>query len=381
MSTANSNIANKYTVLVVDDQPNNLKLVGTILKYKYNVFLANNGSKALDLLSKQKPDLILLDVMMPDMDGYEVAVHIKKQEELADIPILFLTALTDTKAIEKAYQSGGVDYITKPIITSELLARIEVHLNIYNSKRQLKQLNEALELKSKQKDKLLSIITHDMTNSISGSKQLIEILIHKINEGKLTMENLSRPLEAVYREISGGSELLQELLWWAKSQFQHLNYTAEPVDYASIIEKIIHLKEGRSKAKNIQVFTTYNNVPEKVCASSDMLSVVLRNLLDNAIKFSHNNSSIRIEVNHIDNAIVTCVGDEGMGISPERLDKLFQLDNAISTTGTQGEKGTGLGLSLCKGLIETWGGKIWIESVLGKGSKFYFTIPHTAACL
>lgn len=365
----------KRNILVVDDKAQNLKLLGTILKSSYNLYLANSGEKALEILKNHKPELILLDVMMPEMDGYEVASRIKEQKELAEIPILFLTALTDAAAIEKAYRSGGVDYVTKPIIAAELLARMEVHLDVYDNKRQLKKMNEALELKSKQKDKLLSIISHDMTNAVSGSRQLIEILVNKLKQGKLTLENLSKPLEATYRGINGASELLHELLWWSKSQFKQSTYNAEQVNYLNILEKIIALQETRLKIKNIEVLTEFSDIPETVFTDPDMLSVVIRNLLGNAIKFSYENSRITIKITQKKDHIITCISDEGVGISPENMAKLFALDSNNSTPGTKGEKGTGLGLSLCKGLIETWGGKIWAESELGEGSEFCFTIP------
>lgn len=365
----------KRNVLVVDDQAQNLKLLSAILRSSYNLYLANSGEKALEILKKQKPELILLDVMMSEMNGFEVAARIKKQEELAEIPILFLTALTDSEAIKKAYQSGGMDYVTKPIITSELLARMEVHLKIYDNKRELKQLNEILELKNKQKDKLLSIISHDMTNAVSGSRQLIEILVNKLRQGKLTLESLSKPLEATYRGINGASELLQELLWWSKSQFKQVKYNAKPIDYLSIVKKVIALEETRLDAKNLELRTDFSEIPETILADSDMLSVVIRNLLGNAIKFSNENAEISISVKGENSAIITCIGDEGVGISSENLDKLFELDSDHTTPGTNGEKGTGLGLTLCKGLIETWGGEIWVESELDEGSKFYFTIP------
>ena len=364
----------KRNILIVDDQAQNLKLLGAVLKHRYNLYLANSGKKALDILKKQKPELILLDIMMPEMDGYEVAIRIKEQEELTEIPILFLTALTDSEAIKKAYQSGGVDYVTKPIIKAELMARIQVHLEIYNSKRELKKLIEALELKNKEKDKLLSIISHDLTNAVSGSRQLIEILVNKLKQGKITLENLSRPLEATYRGINGASELLQELLWWSKSQFQQSSYKAEAVNYLSILEKTIALHETVLEARNIKLLTEFSDIPEVVYIDPDMVSVVVRNFLGNAIKFSYDHSQISIKISKENDKVITCISDEGMGMSSEQIEKLFGLDVDNFTPGTKGEKGTGLGLTLCKGLIETWGGKIWVESELGNGSKFCFTI-------
>lgn len=364
--------SDKKNILVVDDQPNNLNLVTSILKPFYNVFLANDGEKAVVVAQEKKTDLILLDIMMPGLSGFEVCSILKANDKTKDIPVIFLTALSEGESIEKAYEVGGIDYIIKPINTKELLARIKTHLTIKENEFQLNALNRELQLNDLHKNKIFSIISHDLTNSISGSRQLLEIVVGKFENKSITLEILEPRVRAIYKEISNANNILQDLLWWSRSQLKKIQFNPVAINLEELIQKVTFQLERQLTSKNISLSV---NIDKGIAAFSDpeMLIIVLRNLIGNAIKFSHPNGIIEVESKPQGNEILLSVADHGVGITEENKNHIFSPGPNISTLGTKGEKGTGLGLHLCMDLIGKCGGKMWFESEEGKGSTFFFT--------
>ena len=378
---------NKNIILAVDDQPNNLKVIAGVLGDEYQLSIANNGHNALKILDKLVPDLILLDIMMPGMDGFEVCHEIKLRPQLKDIPIIFLTAKTEISDIVKAFEAGAVDYIFKPFNPLEVKARVNSQLQLFHTSRQLKELNYKLavsqqeleltnvklEMLNKQKDKFFSVIAHDLktpfNNVIALTGLISESLASKEQESLLEYVTMLR------NTTDKAMDLLMNLLEWAKSQTGNLKFTPGLIQPISIIQDVLAIYQESIRAKSLIVNFDCNPDYE-FFGDQPMIATVLRNLLGNAIKFSLAGGVIYLKVNRLaDGSTQFSVKDFGIGISSDLLPLLFVLGANTGRPGTRGEPSSGLGLMLCKDFVERHGGSITVESAEGEGSEFSFTIP------
>ncbi len=378
---------NKNIILAVDDQPNNLKVIAGVLGDEYQLSIANNGHNALKILDKLVPDLILLDIMMPGMDGFEVCHEIKLRPQLKDIPIIFLTAKTEISDIVKAFEAGAVDYIFKPFNPLEVKARVNSQLQLFHTSRQLKELNYKLavsqqeleltnvklETLNKQKDKFFSVIAHDLktpfNNVIALTGLISESLASKEQESLLEYVTMLR------NTTDKAMDLLMNLLEWAKSQTGNLKFTPGLIQPISIIQDVLAIYQESIRAKSLIVKFDCNPDYE-FFGDQPMIATVLRNLVGNAIKFSLAGGVIYLKVNRLaDGSTQFSVKDFGIGISSDLLPLLFVLGANTGRPGTRGEPSSGLGLMLCKDFVERHGGSITVESAEGKGSEFSFTIP------
>ncbi len=352
------------TILIVDDNPKNLAVLGNIVTENgYIPGFATNGIQALDAVTKESPDLILLDVMMPEMDGFETCRRLKQDAKLADIPVIFLTAKTETDDIIMGLELGAVDYVAKPFNKRELLTRVKTHLELQATKQ---ELQEALATKAK----LFSIIGHDLGNIFSGLQSITEYLV---DEGAQSdAKELEYSLNILKQAAKNGYDLLRNLLNWSRTQTGSLQANLTTLILHNVVNKNVELQANKAAGKEINLVA---DVDEhiSVIADKDMLDTTLRNLISNAIKFTPASGTIQITAKPIENNLIEIsVADTGVGI--KNVDKLFQI-NTTSTNGTAGEKGNGLGLVLCKELIEKCGGTIGVDSEVGKGSRFYIQLP------
>jgi len=363
----------KPKVLVVDDSEFELQLVDFILQEKnYQTVLAGNGSDALLILENLTPDLILLDIMLPDFDGFEVCKRIKAVDKLKDIPVIFFTSLSNIDDIVKGFEAGGVDYVTKPFNTDELLVRIKNHLDLINSKRKIELQARELSQANALKDKMFSVISHDLRSPVSSIKLALDF----ISKGlvKPTDELFNVTINDLVKTTDEAYILLENLLGWAKSQSNILNVFPESLDLKPLASNIAGLLKLTSENKKIRI---ENNIPEGITVFADiqMIQSVLRNLLSNALKFTPENGSVEMSAVEMNTEVKVSIKDSGVGISESNLKRIFDQDQPLKTTGTNKESGSGLGLILCKDFVEKTGGKIWVESEEGKGSTFIFTIP------
>lgn len=361
------------TILIVDDNKKNLQVLGNILHEEgYKIAVAQDGYQAVKLAEKIVPGLILLDVMMPGIDGFEVCVNLKSKKELKNIPVIFLTAKSETTDIVEGFQKGGVDYITKPFNKEELLVRINTHMELANARGLLKQRAEELNNANAAKDRLFSIIAHDLKHPLADLKSLLELLLFDFNS--LTKENLIKCFKEIRDSTDATYNLLQNLLQWSRKEMNNLTF--EPVSFIldDVINSTISLFKQSAGKKNIAIKFT-NGKKHEVFADKDMVQTIIRNLVNNAIKFSYNDSNITIVVRSENDMVEVSVKDQGRGIKEEHKLILFDNNNFITTRGTNNEKGTGVGLNLCKDFVEKNKGKLWFESEEEKGSTFYFTLP------
>lgn len=361
------------TILIVDDNSNNLKVVAGVLKGEgYEFRMAKSGAQALSILEISKPDLILLDIQMPEMDGYETCKRIKQNNEFASIPIIFLTANTDAESISKAFKSGGVDFITKPFNSDELLARIATHI-------QLKTQKEALEYEIKTKNKFFSIISHDLKNPLTTVIGFAELLDSKFDE--IDEDKIKKFIHYIHESSKFSVEILEDLLTWSRIQGGTLKSERTKCNLSSLLNSNIEGHIPQAIAKNINLKYDFDqNLP--VCADENMISTVIRNLISNAIKFTPMGGEIFVSskekiINDI-KIIETEISDTGVGMSYEQINKLFKIENNVNSKGTNNETGTGLGLVLCKEFLSQNDGEIRVESELKVGSKFIFNLAASA---
>jgi len=361
-------------ILIIDDIAANIQIAAnTLKKNNFNISYAKSGKLGIERANKISFDLILLDIMMPEMDGYQVCEILKKNEQTKNIPIIFLTAKIDEESIKKGFEYGAVDYIAKPFKINELLARVNAHINLKITQEKYIKLNEELKKVNENKNRLLSIIAHDLRNPFSVLITFSKLLIDTYDD--FSKDDIISYLKTFYQTSKTGYSLLDNLLKWSKSQSGVMEVVPEKLDLHDLVEETITLLASQAKRKNIKL---YNNIAKKSCAIGDlnMILTVLRNLISNAIKFTNEAGEIKIYGNNDKTNLKIVVEDNGVGMNHKDIDKIFKIDVKYVTSGTSGEKGTGLGIILCKEFVEKNNGHIYAESEIGKGSKFIFTLPY-----
>lgn len=364
----------EYKILIVDDVMSNVLLLKVLLtNEKFAIATASNGRQALEQVEKENPDLVLLDVKMPDMSGFEVAQHLKSNPNTADIPIIFLTALNSTADIVKGFQVGANDFISKPFNKEELIIRVTHQISLVAAKRLILSKTEELQRTIAGRDKLYSVIAHDLRSPMGSIKMVLNMLILNLPSEKIGAE-MYELLTMANQTTEDVFSLLDNLLKWTKSQIGKLNVVYQDVDLVEVTDGVIEIFSMVASLKKIRI---REMKPEKmmVNADIDMLKTVVRNLLSNAIKFSKENSEVLVKMEEVDGMAVVSVQDYGCGISEEGQKKLLHTDTHFSTFGTNNEEGSGLGLLLCKDFVVKNGGKLWFTSKEGEGSIFSFSIP------
>lgn len=356
-------------ILLVDDSPLNLQVLGTLLEDIYSTAIAGNGTQALNFVEQRVPDLILLDIMMPDLDGFEVCERLQASPKTRDVPVIFLTAKTETEDIVKGLNMGAVDYVTKPFQKAELLARVATHLDLRRAKQQLQELNAT-------KDRFFSIMAHDLRTPFSGLVGLTEVIMNNIElyDAEKLKQMLGLQLEAVKNLFT----LLENLLTWSRMQRGALEFTPQLLNLRDVVDYNIKLITPAADQKNITLEShVEHGIP--VYADVNMLNTVLRNLLSNGVKFTKTGGTITVSASQEEKSVEVCVADTGIGINADGQAKLFRIDAQYRRPGTADEKGTGLGLILCKDFIERHGGTIRVSSTVHVGTSFFLTLPSEAS--
>lgn len=362
----------QHKVLIVDDIPENLQVLSSILHEKgIEISFATNGEQALESVRYNKPDLILLDIAMPGMDGFEVCKILKSEKETYDIPVIFLTARTGSEDIIKGFEAGAIDFVTKPFNAKELTTRVFTHIELKKSKDTISTQNLQLKKLNQTKDKLLSIVAHDLKNPFNALIGFAEMLIERDD---IPPQQLKKFHQYILQAAQQGYSLLENLLSWSRNQMNALKWQPEYIPTNTLINDIIEQYASIAKIKGIKLKSkTKNNY--RVFADKRMVTIVLRNLVANALKFTPEGGEIILDTIPANNSIAFSVSDTGVGIAPEEQKKLFNADIHYSTTGTNNESGTGLGLLLCKEFVERNSGTISVESTENSGSRFTFNLP------
>ncbi|MEN8219693.1 MAG: hybrid sensor histidine kinase/response regulator [Pseudomonadota bacterium] len=367
-------------VLIVDDNRQIRRMLRRhLMKKKYEIYEAENGTMALAEIEKTLPDLILLDVMMPGMDGFEVCKRLKQNPATSDIPVIFLTAKTEKDDVIAGLELGAVDYVTKPFCNKELMTRVNTHLElkaardtILSQKEELKLANEELKQSNAAKNKFFSIISHDLSNLFYTLIGFSSMLTEQLDS--LSVEEKENFIQTILQSSEQGYSLLKNLLEWSRAQTGRITSKPTKLALKTLVADNLELSSTNAKAKNITLVSSISDTTT-VFADKNMLDTVIRNLVSNAIKFTPVNGKVEILSEEKDSEVEISISDTGVGISPEDIEKLFRVDISHTTIGTGEEKGTGLGLILCKEFVEKNGGRIWVESELGKGSQFHIRLP------
>lgn len=350
-------------ILIVDDTPDNLRVLSSILAGRgCKVRKALSGKMALTICETTLPDLILLDVMMPEMDGYETCLRLKARERTCNIPVIFISALNDAMDKVKAFEVGGADYITKPFQVEEVIARIAHQLTITQLTEELKRSNAELE-------QFASIVSHDLQSPLAGMVTLVEFMQGEYDS--VLDEDGKNFLEEIATTGNRMSRLIKDLLAYSR-------INAKPLEFESVNCNLI-LDEARAN-----LFFDVSGCGAKIVSGElpivkgdrTQLLQLFQNLISNAIKFRRPEVPPEIDISARlkEDQWLIAIRDNGIGIPPDKGDRIFEAFHRLHTS--EEYPGHGIGLTTCQKIVQRHGGKIWIESQPGEGTTFFFTIVN-----
>lgn len=364
----------KPKVLIVDDNPNNLQVLGSLLTiHEFQTTAVQSGRQALEVLKTSIPELILLDIMMPEMDGFEVCERIKSDPATENIPVLFITALSDIENKKRAFAVGGADFISKPFVKEEVIVRINVHLQKSRYLKQVTETNHHLKEVIELKDRFLAIAAHDIRSPLGGANGLVELILE--NELGEVNEQQRELLQLVLKTGHQIMHLVSDLLDISVIESGNLKLNFSEISLSKLIADRIRLHQISVKRKNIKIVSKLVEGPQ-INADEERLGQVLDNLLTNAAKFSPKNTSIIVSLDYQESTAIMKVIDQGPGISSEDQSQLFGVYRKLTAKPTSGEKSSGLGLAIVQKIIEGHQGSISVKSKMGKGATFIVRLPQ-----
>ena len=344
-------------ILIVDDTPGNLLLLERMLTERgYKPRPVLSGKLALQAARTEPPDLILLDITMPEMNGYEVCAQLKADAALKEIPVIFISALNETVDKVKAFSVGGVDYVTKPFQFEEVYARIQTHLQL----RSLEKL----------RDDLTHMIVHDLRSPLAVICSFLDIL--ELHEAQNLSASIQKLVAVARRSVKDLLDMIGSLLDVSKMGAGEMKLQREPCDLDALIRAVLDTTQPLPGNRTVTLDAPES--PVTVTADVGLIRRVLQNLLSNALKYTPAGGDVRIVVTPSLSEVRVEVTDTGPGIAPEYHQRIFEKFGQVED-GTN-RLGTGLGLTFCKLAVEAHGGRIGVESEVGKGSTFWLALPR-----
>lgn len=363
-------------ILIVDDDRLNIRILGGILKSEgYTLAEADSGERALELYATFRPDLVLLDVMMPGIDGFDTCRQLKREYGDKCAPVIFITAKSESDDVVEGLGAGGADYLPKPFKPKEVLARIRSHLQNQILSEQQKLLVEQLSKANAAKNRFLGMAAHDLRNPLASIRGLSEFL-REGAVGPLSPDQLEL-VETIHAASQSMLEMVNELLDVAKIESGELKLNLQLHNLDDIVGKSVAMINMEAAKKNTQVLFTPPNRPASLLIDPAKMKQVADNLLSNAVKYSPPGSVVTAIV-EADPAKGTCrfsVRDQGPGIPDDERDKLFKDFSRLSIQPTGGEKSTGLGLAICRKIVEAHRGTIVAENLSERGCEFRVNLP------
>jgi len=420
----------QVNILIVEDSPTQTKMLRYILEENgYTVSSANNGVNALEAIRQRKPNLIITDIIMPLMDGFALCKAVKSDPELKSIPVMLLTSLSDPQDVIKGLQAGADNFLTKPyedmflivciqnifanqeirknkpqdaeieivfageryFINSDRMQIIDLLLSTYDNAvqknnelhkahadlleihRQLEQKNIQLEKLNREKNHFLSIAAHDLRNPLTTIYTAADLITEELKDK--TSSETKEFLEMIKQSSKFMRGLIEELLDVSVIDSGKLSIHLEPVNLMDLIRNNVALNRVIAGRKQINVeYRSENSLPI-LQLDRKKIEQALNNLISNAIKYSFPKSKVEIHTKCENSNLIISVSDEGQGIPPTEMNKLFKPFSRTSVQATSGESSTGLGLVIVRKIIEAHNGRVWAESLVKKGSTFYISFP------
>jgi len=359
-------------ILVVDDQLANIQVVGSVLGHLgHEIIPATDGPTALKRLASRLPDIILLDLLMPGMNGYEVCQRLKENADWKDIPVIFLSAADDKDLIVQALNAGGVDYITKPFNQAELVSRVRTQLALKSARDHLKQLAE-------DKDELLGIIAHDLKSHLGGMEMSAQLLRSRIARQDDADPRLVQLAENILHSSGQLLAFVKEFL--ANAAADHgIPLKAASLNLADAAAAAVRQYQETAAHKKIAIETEFPEGMLLVLADASALSQVLDNLISNAIKFSPPGRKVFVSVRRRAGQGECAIQDQGPGFTAEDKKRMFRRYGRLSARPTGDEPSTGLGLSIVRRLVQAMNGELECESTPGNGATFLVRLPVAPA--
>jgi two-component system sensor histidine kinase/response regulator len=353
-------------ILVVDDEPKNIQVVGPLLlRQGHEIIAAGSGEEALAKLRTARPDLILLDVMMPGMTGFDLCRKLQSQPEWREIPVIFLSAVTDKSFIMEALDAGAMDYVTKPFHGPELLSRVQVHLNLQNTRKRLAATIE-------ERNRLLEVVAHDLKNPLGG----VQFAAAMLGESAMELDPRQSTLVGSIKDsVSRALEIVGSLLQTRRLEETKARMGFVPLCLREYAEQAMKsfAQHGRAKNITLELASELEHIP--VNADRRSLLCSLENLISNAIKFSPKGSRVHISLRKEGNSGIFRIDDQGPGVLEEERSLLFRKFTRLSARPTGGEISTGLGLHIVHELVEAMGGTVRYEEGPRGGACFVVTLP------
>ncbi|MBF0136603.1 MAG: ATP-binding protein [Magnetococcus sp. DMHC-1] len=373
------------SILIIDDQAINIKVLNELLREEYRVYFATKGQNGLDIANERLPDLILLDVIMPEMDGHEVCRILKENPKTCKIPIIFITSLQVQDFEARGLQLGAVDYITKPFNADIVKLRIKNQLELKRHRDKLEEMvaeqtaqlrlaKENAEASDRAKSDLLLIFSHELRTPLNSILGFLDIL-----EGSGLNSEQAGWLEIVKNSSNSLNELLDDILDLTRIDLGDGCNSSVPFDLQRLVDGVVHdlSVSARSKGLDLQIHADFSDI-RNVFGQEKYLEKIIRHLLGNAIKFTEKGSIVlgiqKQEGSDEHNFVHFFVEDTGIGIDEGHAEFIFQYFTQVEQAITRKQGGIGLGLAYCKKIVaKLFDGRIWVESKPGKGSTFHFT--------
>jgi len=362
-------------ILIVDDIPSNIRILGQLLRARYDILVATGGKNALSIAASQNPpDLVLLDIMMPGMDGYEVCRRLKSDPRSENIPVIFITAKGEVEDETKGLETGAVDYIVKPFTPSIVMARVRTHLELKRQRDKLARMTRDLTELNHMKDNLLAVCSHDLRSPLNGILGFADLLLEKEYLEEEDREGLTH-IKTSGNVLLG---LINDILDLSKARAEQVDLEMEPVALSDVIKTSISSLKHMAVRKGQDLDLADNAPHAHAMGNASGLGRVFNNLLSNAIKFSPEEGQIAVEVAPANaSSVAITVRDTGIGISGKDLPRIFErfyrCDRCRPT------EGFGLGLSLARAIVRSHGGKVHVTSRPGLGSTFFVIIFRAMA--
>ena len=380
-------------IIIVDDLQDNLNVLSSVFTEEgYNVRVFSKGSLALKAAVQSPPDLFLIDILMPEMDGYELCGKLQDNENTSSIPVIFLSSLDDINEKLRAFEIGGVDYITKPYQFSEVLVRIRTHIKLRKLQVELEILNKQLETRVKERTQELEKRNSELKEAIKAKGDFLANINHELRtplnglSGMISMLKLMNisDSERYFLDMASLSaehltSIIQDILNYSEIDSGRLKLFSRPVQIQELIQNTSNLLKPKASEKGIEIIIKSGKISEVFIGDGARIAEIIEKLLSNAIKFSESGN---IEIYFkADPDLTLSVSDRGIGIHPDRLNEIFQPFQQLEDPYTKKHEGVGIGLAIIKMLLDLMEGEISVESVVGKGSVFTIIIPNNVSSI